>query len=265
MLALYHNSMSSCSQKVRLVLAEKGLDWESRHLVLRAGDTQTAEYLKLNPRGVVPTLDHDGLIIRESNVILEYLEDAFPDMPLRPADPFGRAEMRLWTKRLDEGHHDLATASLSMGVAFRHQFLEKDEAEINVLIDSVPDPVKRERRRALIFKGVDAPVFHEAVRMWAALVRDMDTALQGRDWLAGEAYSLAEAAYAPYITRLDHLSLMGFLDGYPNLAGWYDRVMARPSYGLAFGDWNEEKYLTLMSEKGAAVWPRIQEMIAEAG
>jgi len=153
---------------------------------------------------------------------------------------------------------------LSVGVAFRHQFLEKDEAEINVLIDSVPNPVKRERRRDLIFKGVDAPVFHEAVRMWAALVRDMDAALQGRDWLAGNAYSLAEAAYTPYITRLDHLNLMGFLDGYPNLAGWYDRVMVRPSYGLAFGDWNEEKYLTLMSEKGAAVWPRIQEMIAEA-
>lgn len=264
MLALYHNNMSSCSQKVRLVLAEKGLDWESRHLDLRAGDTQTADYLKLNPRGVVPTLDHDGLIIRESNVILEYLDDAFPEVPLRPADPFGNAEVRLWTKRLDEGHHDLATASLSMGVAFRHQFLQRGEEECTRLIDAVPDPVKRERRRDLIFKGIDAPVFHEAVRMWAALVRDMDAALEDREWLAGNAYSLAEAAYTPYITRLDHLNLMGFLDGYPKLAGWYDRMIARPSYTVAFGDWNEDKYLTLMSEKGEEVWPRIREMVTEA-
>jgi glutathione S-transferase len=264
MLALYHNSMSSCSQKVRPVLAEKGFDWESRHLDLRAGATQTAEYLKLNPRGVVPTLDHDGRIVRESNVILEYLDDAFPDVPLRPADPFGRAEMRLWTKRLDEGHHDLATTSISMGVAFRHQFLQKGEAKCTALIDAVPDPVKRERRRDLVFKGLDAPVFLEAVRMWASLVRDMDAALDGRDWLAGDAYSLAEAAYAPYITRLDHLNLMGFLDSAPNLADWYARVTARPSYAVAFGDWNEEKYLTLMSEKGAEAWPRIAEMIAEA-
>ncbi|MDE0796621.1 MAG: glutathione S-transferase family protein [Alphaproteobacteria bacterium] len=163
-LALYHNSMSSCSQKVRLSLAEKGLDWEGRHLDLRAGDTQTVDYLKLNRRGVVPTLDHEGMIVCESNVILEYLEDAFPDHSLRPSDAFGKAEMRLWTMRLDEGHHDLATASLSMGVAFRHQFLERGEEECIKLIDAVPDPVKRERRRDLIFKGLDAPVFREAVR-----------------------------------------------------------------------------------------------------
>lgn len=262
MLTLYHNSMSSCSQKVRLSLAEKGLDWESRHLDLRAGDTQTEDYLKLNPRGVVPTLEHDGLIIRESNVILEYLEDAFPEPSLRPANAFGKAQMRLWTKRLDEGHHDLATTSLSTGVAFRHQFLERGEEACLKLIAAVPDPVKRERRRDLIFKGLDAPVFHEAVRMWAALVRDMDMALDGRDWLAGNAYSLAEAAYAPYITRLDHLNLMGFLDGYDNLAGWYARVQARPSYAAAFGKWNEDKYLTLMSAKGEAAWPKIKEMIA---
>ena len=98
--------------------------------------------------------------------------------------------------------------------------------------------------------------------MWAALVRDMDAALEGRDWLAGDAYSLAEAAYTPYITRLDHLNLMGFVDGYANLSDWYTRVTSRPSYAAAFGDWNEEKYLTLMTEKGAEAWPQISGRIA---
>src|SRR5262245_63608959 len=72
MLELYHNDMSTCAQKVRLTLAEKGLTWESRHLDLRAGDQQKAEYLKLNPRGVVPTIVDKGKVVRESTVIMEY-------------------------------------------------------------------------------------------------------------------------------------------------------------------------------------------------
>ena len=56
MLVLYHNDMSVCAQKVRLCLAEKGLAYEARHLNLRAGDQQQVDYLKLNPKGVVPTL-----------------------------------------------------------------------------------------------------------------------------------------------------------------------------------------------------------------
>ena len=264
MLLLYHNSMSSCSQKVRLSLAEKGLDWDGRHLDLRAGDTQTVDYLKLNPKGVVPTLEHDGQIIRESNVILEYLEDAFPTPALRPSDALGKAEIRLWTKRLDEGHHDLATTSISMGIAFRHQFLAKGEAECTALIDAVPDPVKRERRRDLVLKGIDAPVFHEAVRMWDTLVADMEAALQTREWLAGASYSIADAAFTPYVTRLDHLNVLGFLDGREALTDWYERIKARPSYKTAIEDWNEDKYLTLMSEKGAEAWPRIQEILAAA-
>src|SRR3990172_76294 len=119
MLVLYHNDMSTCAQKVRLTLDEKALKWESRHLDLRSGDQQKPDYLKLNPRGVVPTLVDRDRAVRESNVIMEYLDDEYPDLPLRPRDSFDRAQMRLWTKRLDEGHHDIATATLSMGVAFR--------------------------------------------------------------------------------------------------------------------------------------------------
>ena len=102
MLALYHNDMSLCAQKVRVCLAEKGLDWESRHLVLRSAEHQQDWYLKLNRRAVVPTLMDDDKVIPESNVILEYLDERFPSPPLTPKDPYGRARMRLWTKQLDE-------------------------------------------------------------------------------------------------------------------------------------------------------------------
>src|SRR3569833_2508963 len=87
-LALYHNDMSSCAQKVRLTLAEKGLEWERRHLDLRAGEHQKDLYIKLNPRALVPTLIDGDIFVPESNVINEYLDERFPDPPLKPADPF---------------------------------------------------------------------------------------------------------------------------------------------------------------------------------
>ena len=185
MLTLYDNDMSTCSQKVRLVLAEKSLAWEDRHLDLRAGDQQAPDYVALNPRAVVPTLVDDGRVIRESNVILEYLDDVCPDPPLRPADAFGCAQVRLWTKRLDEGHHDIATSMLSTGIAFRHQYLAKSEEELEALMAKTPDPAKRERRRSVIQRGTEAPEFETAVSMWVALLDDMEASLSEMTWLAG--------------------------------------------------------------------------------
>ena len=105
-LALYHNDMSSCAQKVRLMLAEKGLDWESRHVDIFAFENYEPAYTNLNPKAVVPTLDHDGHVLIESNIILEYLEDVFPkQVPLRPDDPFARSIMRLWVYNSEELAH----------------------------------------------------------------------------------------------------------------------------------------------------------------
>ena len=124
MLALYHNDMSSCAQKVRLMLAEKGLQWESRHLDLRAGEHQQDWYVKLNPRAVVPTLIDGDIVVPESNVINEYLDERFPDPPLKPSEPFGRARMRLWTKQLDEGVHD---AGIAVALQRREGMVERLE------------------------------------------------------------------------------------------------------------------------------------------
>ena len=95
MLELYHNDMSTCSKKVRLVLAEKGLEWTPHDMDLRAGETRTDEYIRnINPNGVVPVLIVDGVPLIESTVIMEYLDDAYKEPRLRPADPMARAKMR---------------------------------------------------------------------------------------------------------------------------------------------------------------------------
>jgi glutathione S-transferase len=259
---LYHNDTSSCSQKVRLVLAEKSMEWTSHELNLRAGDQQKPDYLKLNPRGVVPTLVDHGKVIRESNVIMEYLDDEYPEVPLRSKSSLERAWMRLWTKRLDEGHHDLATATLSMCVAFRFQYLERGKAHYDNVIAHVPDPVRRERRRDIIYNGMEAKDFRPAIAMWEELLTDMEAALIERRWLAGDGYSLADIAWTPYLTRLEHLNLLGWLDRRPRLAAWYDRVRARPSYETAMTRWENKASIALMREKGAEAWPRIRAMLA---
>jgi glutathione S-transferase len=260
-LALYHNDMSSCAQKVRLVLAEKGLDWESRHLNLRAGEHQQDWYVKLNPRAVVPTLIDGDIVVPESNVINEYLDERFPDPPLKPAEPFGRARMRLWTKQLDEGVHDAGIAVLSFALAFRHQYLSKGEAGKEML-ESIPDPVKRERRRDVIEKGLDSPHFKAAVGRLLELYRDMDNALANHAWLAGERYSIADAAFTPYVVRLDHLDVLGLVDSTPRVADWYRRIKARPSFDNAIVRWENAGYLDLMKRQGRENWPKIKEIAA---
>ena len=259
---LYHNDMSTCSQKVRLVLAEKGLDWDGHHMNLRAGETRTPEYMKLNPMGVVPTLIEDGRVVIESTVIMEYLDDAYPETPMRPADAYARARVRLWTKKLDEGLH-ADTSTISSAIAFRHQWYEgRTEDEVRALMDKIPDPARRERMKEIIPKGVDSSYFPGAIGRFDDLFSAMEAALVEGDWLAGDAYSLADAAYTPYLTRFDHLKLLGMLDGRPNLARWYDRVRERPNYAVAVTEWLNAKYLPLMAEKGDEAWPRVKKILA---
>src|SRR5262245_66018815 len=75
---LYNAPQSTCSQRVRFVLNAKGLPFAERKLDLLAGDQLAPDYLALNPNGVVPTLDHDGNIVIDSTVIMEYLVTLAP-------------------------------------------------------------------------------------------------------------------------------------------------------------------------------------------
>lgn len=263
MLELHHNDMSTCSQKVRLALAETGQDWTGVHLDLRAGDQHRPDYRKLNPNQVVPTLVHDGRPIIESTVINEYIADAF-GAALRPADAAAVAGMRLWTKQLDEGVHAM-TGVLSSCIAFRFQhFAIKTRDEVVASIEAIPDAAKRERQRENILKGLESRFFAAAVARFDRLLGDIEAALDESRWLAGDAYSLADIAYTPYMVRLEHLQLAWMWDRRPHIPDWFDRLRARPSFETAMTAWLNDKYLPLMAEKGAEAVPRIRSILASA-
>jgi glutathione S-transferase len=252
--------MSTCAKKVRLALAEKGLEWRGHHLNLRAGDTQTPEYLKLNPAGVVPTLIDDGTVIIESTVINEYIDDTYPDAPLRPTYAVERARMRLWTKQLDEGVH-AATGVVSACIAFRHQHLAKTPGQIADYLAKIPNAERRERTRQAIELGVDSPQFPDAIKRFEKLLGDMEATLADDKWLAGGSYSLADVNYTPYMIRLEHLQLGAMIDKRPKVKAWSERLKERPSWAKGIGQWLNQGYLTLMEEKGAEAWPKAKHIL----
>ena len=109
---LYHHGSSVCAAKVRFAMDEKELEWDGVYIDILKGEQFDPEYLKLNPKGVVPTLVHDDLVIPDSTVIIEYLDQVAPETSVHPADPWERAQVRYWDQggrrgsasRLRSGH-----------------------------------------------------------------------------------------------------------------------------------------------------------------
>lgn len=233
---LHHNPISTCSQKVRLVLCEKGLAVEDALVDLQRGDQFDPAYLKLNPNGVVPTLEHAGRVMTESTLINEYLDDAFPEPPLRPAAATERHRMRLMTKRVDDALHG-ACGVLTYAIGARPTLLSRPEAERDAMLAMIPDPAKRETRRSVIERGTDAPAFAVAMEIHHAVFDHAEGALSDGPWIAGETFSLADCALAPYVLRADHLMLGDLIEARPRLARWYDAVRARPSWAGAVLQW----------------------------
>jgi glutathione S-transferase len=169
--------------------------------------------------------------------------------------------MRLWTKQLDEGIH-AATGALSTGIAFRYQKLALPPEELDALINNVPDPAKRERTREDITKGVDSRYFVDAVRRFDKLLGEFETALADNPWLAGNEFSLADIAYAPYMVRLEHLQLQILWERRPHVATWSAHLKKRTGFKLAITEWLNSSYLTLMEEKGKEAQPKLRALLA---
>lgn len=235
-LRLYHGSTSVCAIKARLTLEEKALPWDGELLDLQAGDQHRPEYLKLNPNAVVPTLVHDGRIVIESTLIIEYLDEAFPQPPLMPLDPYLRARARLWMKKIDDYLH-AATSTVTFAAAFRRHFLKLAPQELSERLARIPDPAYRERQRLSIEHGLQAPHVAAALRSFDRYFGEMEEALSASDWLAGGAYSLADAAATPYVNRAAMLGMEMLWQRRPRLHGWLERIMARASFQPAVERW----------------------------
>jgi ganglioside-induced differentiation-associated protein 1 len=260
MLELYHHGTSVCAAKIRIALAEKNLAWQGHYIDILKGEQHAPDYLKLNPKGVVPTLVHDGRVIRESTLIGEYLDEVFPDPPLKPSEAFGRVEMRLWTKRLDEELHS-SCGIVTYAVSHRHAVLRNGPEAVDAYVNKVA-PERRARRRQMLERGIDDPEARAALLVYDRFLADMDRALSDRPWLAGDRFSLAEVGVIPYINRLDMLQLSGlWTESRPRLSDWFERVKTRPSFQPALFGFVPPPLRKLMSERGAEAWPQVRAIL----
>ena len=103
-LHLYHSHLSNCSMRVRMALEEKNLAWTSHHFDLPKKEHITPEYFGINPNGVVPTLVHDGVVIIESDDIIDHIDKTFPEPPLRPTSEEDIEKMYWWMKSAVDIH-----------------------------------------------------------------------------------------------------------------------------------------------------------------
>jgi glutathione S-transferase len=235
MLELYNFSQSTCSLKVRICLAEKRLAWIDRRLVSKDHDHLSEWYLKINPNGVVPTLVHDSVPIIESSVIVQYLDEAFPEISLSPADAVGRARMRAWLVFVDH----VPTPAVRFPSFQYGGLLRKFQAMTPEEFAAV---AKRRPLKAGFYQGMGQSGFSqeridkafEDVRKTAARMNLMFEQNSG-PWLLGEQFTLADICVAPLLDRIEDLGFAEIWENnFPMVSDWLVRIQARPSYHQAY-------------------------------
>jgi glutathione S-transferase len=264
MLTLYHHPASPSSAKVRFVLQEKGIPWEGAVVDLYQGGQFSAAYRAINEAAVVPTLVHDGRAVRESLVICEYLEEAFPDMPLTPANLAVRARMRVWCKDI-ETFMSVSLAGTIFPTNDRFELAKLAPEQLDGYFERHPNKRLAERKRAWMAEGYASPDARRAVLTYHKFLQKMELQLSRSEWLIGNSLTLADIETAPYVAVLE---LLGFqrwwVDRFPRVGRWYDRIKARSAFGRAIVDVVPDQLRRDMAAHGAQAWPEVEAIIATA-
>ena len=230
MLELLNNPISTCSQKVRLTLHEKGLPFTDAKIDFRTKEHLTPEYLAINPDGVVPSLIHDGRPVLDSSVIMEYLDEVFPEVPLSPRDPYDRAKMRKWLRFIEEVP-TVAIRIPSFNQVFVRHRAELSDADLER--DTNARTLRRTFYREMGRKGFTDARLQESYERLSETVTRMDAALAKHEWLCGDL-SLADFCVVPTIDRMRDLGLSDIWNDKPHMQRWWQAMQTRPAYRATY-------------------------------
>lgn len=249
---LYNAPQSTCSQRVRFVFNTKELPFDEVKLNLLAGDQLKPDYLKLNPNGVVPTLDHDGQIVIDSNVITEYLDEVEPQRSFTPEDPVKRAHMRTLMHFIDE-MPAAAVRVPTFNLAFLPSFQKMNADEFSAMAES--KPIRREFMKTMGQGGFPQAEMDAALGRLRRTYERMSTEIEksGGPWLLGKEITLADVAVMPAMVRMHDLDLADWAD-LPRVVTWFDNIRAQPAFKPTF------YHGSLLSER----FPHLQEKRAKS-
>ena len=223
---LYNAPQSTCSQRVRFVLNAKGLPFAEHKLDLLAGDQLKPDYLALNPNGVVPTLDHDGAIVIDSSVIIEYLDEVVPQASMTPRDPVKRGRMRSLMRFIDE-MPAAAVRIPTFNLAFLPRFAAMSEDEFVAFAESKPLRMMAMGRTGFPQKEMDG-----AMGRLRRSYERMDESIEesGGPWLLGRDITLADVSVMPAMVRMADLNRESDWADLPRVAKWYELIRAEPAF-----------------------------------
>jgi glutathione S-transferase len=232
-LKYYHAEPLANSLKSMIPLIEKGLSYESVYVDLHKFEQHAPWFVAINPEGQVPVLDHDGKIITHTTVINEYLEDVFPDVPLRPRDPVGAARMRYWNKFVDEhvmNHVSMHGWHRMVGIIAR----KIESGEFEQLMEHIPLPDQRKKWRTARSGFSEADLANATEKILYA-VDKVDKQLSQTAWLAGNEYTLADINFYSNCGMMVERMFPELEIGAraPNLVRWREAVTARPAVAKA--------------------------------
>ena len=229
---LYYMPGAVCAQKVLLTASAKGVELET--VALARADLVQPEYLRLNAKGVVPTMiDAAGRVIVESSTIMRYLDETFDGPPLQPQDAYDRSLMNNWLKLMDEELFP-AIGYFTTATLLRESLAEVPRPELVKRMTQLAGAAVGAMRADAVFSGVAGNAVQSTISGVEKIFAAMDAQLSKTAWLAGQSFSLADAALLPAFLRLADLGLEEWWTStYPDVAAWWRRISEHPPV-LAF-------------------------------
>lgn len=192
MLEVYHAEPGANSLKVLLALKEKGVAFESCYVALNKFEQHEDWFKAINPNGQVPVIVHDGKVINESTVINEYLDAVFEGPALRPADDYGKAMMRIWTKWVDE-YFCPSLSYLAWNWMIKGLVADLSPEAFEAKLEKIPLKEQQDKWRITAREGYPQERLDEWRRQVLASIARLDRALaDGRPYLLGEQFTLAD-------------------------------------------------------------------------